>query len=301
MSPVNIPEYQRLPKTQFVTGSYYVRHSPVYRGTLPGMDTPELLEGAEPFYYHGNETGCLVVHGFTASPQEVHWLGQYLHQQGYTVHGPRLAGHGTSLQDMAGATWREWYADVLAGYALLCARCSRVFVLGLSMGGDLALMLAAREPVDGVVAMSALNRLSLGWRRPLLWAYGSIGGTLSKHLPPPDQDPLMLAVLAGQRARGEKPIGRVCYPRRPARSVLQLNALLRQMREGLRDVTAPVLLINSLIDDLAPYEHMQRNFDQIGSLDKQMIVLEDSDHVITQDRDRETVFKSAAEFIAAHS
>lgn len=265
------------------------------------MDTIRLLEGAEPFYFPGNEIGCLVVHGFTATPQEVGWLGQHLHRQGYTVYGPRLAGHGTSTRDMARITWHAWYADVLAGYALLRSRCSGVFVLGLSMGGDLALMLAACEPVDGVIAMSALNRLSLGWWWPLLWLYGAIGGTLSKRLPPPDQDPLMQAVLAEQRARGEKPIGRICYHRRPARSILQLDALLRQMRNRLPFITAPVLLINSLADNLAPANHMQRNFDQIGSRDKQMILLEDSDHVITQDRDRETVFRAAAEFIAAHS
>jgi carboxylesterase len=265
------------------------------------MDTIRLLEGAEPFYHPGNEIGCLVVHGFTATPQEVGWLGQHLYRQGYTVYGPRLAGHGTSLRDMDRTTWREWYADVLAGYALLRSRCSKVFVLGLSMGGDLVLMLAAREPVDGVVAMSALNRLSIGRWGPLLWLYGSIGGMLSKHLPPPDQDPLMQAVLAEQRARGEKPIGRICYHKRPARSILQLSALLQQMREGLPSITAPVLLINSRADSLAPTDHMQRNFDRIGSQDKQMIVLEDSDHVITQDHDRETVFKAAAEFIAAHS
>lgn len=135
----------------------------------------------------------------------------------------------------------------------------------------------------------------------MLWVYGLIGGTLSKHLPPPDRYPLMQAVLAEQRARGEKPIGRISYPRRPVRPVLQLNTLLGKMRDRLPFITAPVLLINSLTDDLASYDHMQRNFDCIGSQDKQMIVLEDSDHVITQDRERETVFKAAAEFIAAHS
>jgi carboxylesterase len=265
------------------------------------MDAIGLLEGAEPFFFPGNQIGCLVVHGFTASPQEVRWLGQHLHQQGYTVYGPRLAGHGTSTCDMARSTWREWYADILAGYALLRTGCSKVFVLGLSMGGDLVLTLAAHEPVDGVVAMSALNHLSLGWWWPVLWLYGSLGGTLSKHLPPPDQYPLMQAVLKEQRARGEKPVGRVCYDRRPARSVLQLSALLQQMRDGLPHIMAPVLLINSLTDELAPYEHMQQNFDRIGSRDKSMIVLEDSDHVITQDGERETVFKAAAEFVAAHS
>jgi len=265
------------------------------------MGTIRLLEGAEPFYFPGDDIGCLAVHGFTASPQEVRWLGEHLHQQGYTVYGPRLAGHGTSLRDMAQATWREWYADVLAGYAMLRSRCKKIFVLGLSMGGALALMLASHETVDGVVAMSVLNRISPGWRWPLLWLYSLTGGTLPKHLPPPDQDPLTQAIIAEQRARGEKPIGRACYSERPARSILQLGALLRRMRRDLSKITTPVLFIHSLVDDLAPYQHLQYNFDRIGSQDKRMIVLEYSDHVLTLDRDRETVFKAAAEFVASHS
>ncbi|MBN1312840.1 MAG: alpha/beta fold hydrolase [Anaerolineae bacterium] len=265
------------------------------------MDTIRLLDGAEPFYFPGNDTGCLVVHGFTASPQEVRWLGEHLNQQGYTVYGPRLAGHGTSLRDMAQTTWREWYADVLAGYSMLRSRCKKVFALGLSMGGVLALMLARYEAVDGVVAMSALNRISAGWRWPLLWLYSLTGGSLPKHLPPPNQDPLVQAIIAEQQARGEKPIGRACYTKRPAHSVLQLGALLRRLRQELPQITAPVLFIHSLVDELAPYQHLQYNFDRIGSEDKRMIVLEDSDHVITQDHDRETVFKVAAEFVASHS
>ena len=265
------------------------------------MDIIRLLEGADPFYYPGNAIGCLMIHGFTASPQEVRWLGEHLNQQGYTVYGPRLAGHGTTLRDMAQATWREWYADVLAGYTMLHSQCSKIFVLGLSMGGALALMLARYEAPDGVVAMSVLNRISAGWRWPLLWLYSLTGGSLSKQIPPPDQDPLNQAVIAEQRARGEKPIGRISYAERPARSILQLNTLLRYMRQELPKITVPVLFIHSLIDDLAPYEHLHYNFDQIGSHDKHMIILEDSDHVITQDLERETVFKVATEFVASRS
>jgi carboxylesterase len=264
------------------------------------MSKVKLLEGAEPFYLSGDEVGCLVIHGFTATPQEVLWLGTYLNQQGYAVYGPRLAGHSTVPEDMARVCWHEWYADVLAGYAMLRTQCSKVFALGLSMGGDLALLLAAREPVDGVVAMSALHSLAIGWRRPLLWLYTLTGGMLGKHLPPPEQDPLIQAIIDEQHRRGEKPIGRACYSKRPARSVLQLDSLLKTMRGELLHVTAPVLLIHSLVDSLAPYEHMQRNFDQIGSQDKRMIVLENSDHVVTQDRARETVFSAAATFVASH-
>ncbi len=131
------------------------------------MDTIKLMKGAAPFYFPGNEIGCLVVHGFTGTPYEMRWLGQYLNQQGFTVHGPRLAGHTTTVDDMIRTTWREWYISVLAGYEMLRERCRKVFALGLSMGGALSLMLASREPVDGVVAMSSPYDFH-DWREPFL-------------------------------------------------------------------------------------------------------------------------------------
>ena len=57
-------------------------------------------------------------------------MGEYLHQQGYTVHAPRLAGHGTTPEAMVGVRWQEWAADVLAGFELLRGECDRVFAIG---------------------------------------------------------------------------------------------------------------------------------------------------------------------------
>jgi len=45
-----------------------------------------LIPTAEPFFYPGNETGCLLIHGFTGAPKEMRWLGEYLTGKGYNVH-----------------------------------------------------------------------------------------------------------------------------------------------------------------------------------------------------------------------
>jgi carboxylesterase len=52
---------------------------------------PFIIPSAEPFYFPGGKTGCLLVHGFTGSPKEMRWMGEYLAGQGYTVLGVRLA------------------------------------------------------------------------------------------------------------------------------------------------------------------------------------------------------------------
>ncbi len=72
-----------------------------------------IMSGAEPFGFEGadSETGVVVVHEFTGSPQSVRPWGEYLAAQGWTVIGPRLPGHGTSSRDLADTTGADWYGE----------------------------------------------------------------------------------------------------------------------------------------------------------------------------------------------
>ena len=99
-----------------------------------------IIPGAEPFFYPSGEVGCLLIHGLTGTPFEMRELGEYLSAQGYTVSGPRLAGHGTTdWRDLANTKWQDWYQTVVDAYSDLAARCRQVYLVGLSAGGALAL------------------------------------------------------------------------------------------------------------------------------------------------------------------
>lgn len=64
-----------------------------------------ILAGAEPFFLPGGEKGVLLIHGFTGLPAELLLMGEALNKQGFTVLGVRLAGHGTTVEDMSHMTW----------------------------------------------------------------------------------------------------------------------------------------------------------------------------------------------------
>jgi carboxylesterase len=116
----------------------------------------DLLPGAEPFSASGGPLGVLVLHGFSGSPHAVRPLATAFAAAGHTVEAPLLPGHGTSVEDMVGTGFDDWSAAVAAAHRELAQRCRQVFVVGLSMGGTLALWLAAREPsVAGVVTINA--------------------------------------------------------------------------------------------------------------------------------------------------
>ena len=105
------------------------------------------FSGNEEFFFQGGKQGVVLVHGYTGAPGEMRLLGEYLHQQGLTVLGVRLAGHGTTPQDLNKTKWQDWYKAVSDGVYRLQAGCDRVSIVGLSMGGLLTIKAAAELPV----------------------------------------------------------------------------------------------------------------------------------------------------------
>lgn len=107
-----------------------------------------LKHEAKPFYFEGTskETGILLTHGFTASPTEMLPLGKYLHKKGFTVHGVRLAGHGTNYRDLPNYTCSDWIKSVNKGLALLSKNCESIIPIGISMGAILSLILVHQHP-----------------------------------------------------------------------------------------------------------------------------------------------------------
>ena len=67
----------------------------------------------------------------------------------------RLAGHGTTPQDLNETKWQDWYKAVSDGVYRLQAGCDRVSIVGLSMGGLLTIKAAAELPVAKAAILAA--------------------------------------------------------------------------------------------------------------------------------------------------
>lgn len=252
--------------------------------------SPLILPTAEPFFFPGKGEnagiGCLVQHGFTGTPKEMRWLGEYLNGRGYTVCGMRLTGHATQPEDMIRSRWRDWLASVEDGYHLLRSSCEKVFLLGLSMGGVLSLVAASRLPVQGVVAMSTPYKLPDDWRL----RYVKILSKIQPYMPKSEN--------AGDGWFGDAWKQHVAYPANPVRSIGELNELLGVMRAALPQIRLPVLLISSRDDHYIVENSMEMIYADLTTPDKEKIWIEGSGHVITEEPQKEFVFEKAAEFIA---
>ena len=244
-----------------------------------------IVKNAEPFFFPGNSTGCLLIHGFTGSPMEMRPLGEYLSNQGLTVMGVRLAGHATKIDHVQRTKWEDWSASVLDGWNLLSSVTDTVFLIGLSMGGVLALYHASFLPIQGVIALSTPYRIEPGIRLTLLPILSKFISYVSKG-ESDWQDP-------------NAHENHFSYDRYPTKAILELTKLLAVMRHSLPKVKAPTLLMHSKKDTGVIPENMDWIYQDLGTLEseKKKIWLENSGHVVTRDLDKENVFKSVLSFI----
>jgi carboxylesterase len=241
-----------------------------------------LMPGAEPYRHDGGEIGVLICHGFTGTPQSMRPWGEYLAARGLTVSVPLLPGHGTRWQDMQLTGWQDWYAEVDRELRELSARCSQVFVCGLSMGGTLTLRLAARHGagISGIVLVNpSVKADSLQLKAvPLL-----------KHLVPSVAGIASDIALEGSVETG--------YDRTPLRAVHSLSKFWKIVYGELPQVTQPLLLLHSEVDHVVHPSNSATVLGKVSSTDVTERVLERSYHVATLDHDAERIFAESYDFI----
>jgi carboxylesterase len=239
------------------------------------------------FFLEGSSVGVLLIHGFTGAPVEMRMVGDYLHQQGYTVAGPLLPGHGTTVEDMNRSKWTDWTDHAEQALADLRAHCETVFVGGLSMGSLLTLFLAAHHPeLPGAIIYS-----------PATWVANRL-----IHLTPVLKYLLPIKPKSGESdlIDPEAELRLWHYDDDPVFAAHELLKLIRQIRRLLPRVTCPLLVIHSTLDTSIHPTSARRTYERAGSTDKELITLHNSGHCITVDSEWELVARRTYEFIQMH-
>ncbi|MBV6396085.1 MAG: Thermostable monoacylglycerol lipase [Anaerolineales bacterium] len=250
-----------------------------------------LIPTAEPFLLPGqpDRPACLLIHGFTGAPKEMRWMGEALNQHGFTCLGIRLTGHATRPRDMIRSRYTDWMASVEDGYHLLRGLTPDIFLVGLSMGGVLSLLMSAKlaPRVRGVVAMSTpfdLPDPHPAWQIQL---FSYLKSYMRK--------------TKGRPGEGwfdkNAYVDHISYPLNPIRSAAELAKLIGKMRAALPAIRVPVLLIHSRDDKYVPPQSMPRLYERLRVREKEMLWVSGSGHVVTRDAAREEVFSAAAAFI----
>jgi carboxylesterase len=240
-----------------------------------------VLPGAEPFSATGGPHGVLVVHGFTGCPQSMRGLAQAFAAAGFAVELPLLPGHGTTIDDMQATTWTDWSGCTEVVYNELASRCAKVVVAGLSMGGTLAVWLAAHHPeIAGVVAVNAaIDPPAESFRQMMRQLLAEGHATM----PAVGND---VADPAGHE---------LAYDATPLAPLLSLCEAGDELYPKLADIHCPVIVMNSPQDHVVPPVSSDILASRVsGPVER--VTLERSYHVATLDFDKDEIEARAVDF-----
>ncbi len=238
---------------------------------------------ARPDETGGRAVGVLLVHGFTSTPDSMRGWAESLAARGYAVEVPRLPGHGTTWQEMNKTRWEDWYAEVVRAFTSLCASTSAVVVGGRSMGGGLALRLAADRP-DEVAGLALVNPAVNVERKDVKLL------PVLKYLVP-----AFPPIANDIKKPGEVEHAYKWSPLKAAHTMLQGYA---GVRRDLAKITCPMLIWRSTEDHVVDPSSGRIIAASVSSRDFEERMLTNSFHVATQDNDASRIFSESAEFVA---
>ncbi|MCV2894662.1 alpha/beta hydrolase [Lentibacter sp. XHP0401] len=241
-----------------------------------------ILEGAEPFEFAGNDIGVLLIHGFTGTTQSMRYVGEQLNKRfGFTTVGARLPGHGTTVQDMAASNEEDWIEEADRALKDLAARRSKVFVAGLSMGGTLTLSLAARYPnmVQAIAPINAAAHILNDQIAEVLFMTSK-----PEYLPGVGSD------IKDPNAK------ELAYTEIPSASLSHLMTLVMGTDTKLKSISCPIQVIQSREDHVVPAANARHILANVSSDDVRLRWLNESYHVATLDNDKDIIVDTLGRF-----
>lgn len=250
-----------------------------------------ILEGAEPFEYAGNRgRAVLLVHGSGDTPQSLRALARTLNARGYHVRALLLPGHGRSPRALAATGAAAWLDHVRGELDALEGRFPWVAIVGQSMGGALAVRVAAERPRLPAMVLLAPYLSVL----PLVRQMARLAPLWGATIPflPAGGEASILDAKEREQALG--------YGMVSPRALRALVRTADAAAGALPRVQVPTLVLQSRADNRISVLGAEAAFARLGAADKRLVWLEEGGHVISVDHGRERVFALTEEWLGAH-
>lgn len=243
----------------------------------PIFQNPQSEGGS--FFWEGdpkNNTAILLFHGFTATTVEVRPFAMFLNQQGFSVAGPLLPGHGVSPDELNQVSYKDWIECAKSAYLDLASKYKKVIVVGESMGGLLTLWLGAHFPeICGLLVYAPALRIPRLWQANLVWPYVKY---LYKKNIDLETDWQGFNVV-------------------PMKAASQVNQFQSLVKNNLKKVNQPIVIfqgkLDATIDPMSSVEVLKN----ISSGDKELVWLEEFPHCILLEKQLDVVKKISLETI----
>lgn len=261
------------------------------------------------FFAGDNNAKLILIHGLTGTPNEMRFLANFFHLQGYTVDCPCLANHGQHLDILKETTWQEFYQSARDALREAVDGGGDIFVAGLSMGALFSLLLAEEFP-DKIRGVSCLSPTLFydGWNMPWYQCFlplvsnSFIGRWFYFKEDPPygvknkGVQKRIHSYYSQASLDNIENVQQYGYPYFPVTLLHQLHLVIKYLKKRLKNIRVPVQLIQAKDDDMTSVKNSQFIYDRISSLKKEVVILYNSYHVITADQERYKVAQEMERF-----
>ena len=221
-----------------------------------------------------NKIGCLIIHGFAGNLDEIEPLNKYLSSKGFITICPIMKGHMGSRRDLVFVKYTEWIESVEASLLELNSQCKQIIIIGFSMGGLIAVNLATKHKVDGIIT---LNTPIYHW----------------------DIKRIVRNIANDIKTKDYKNIK--CYIRSatgiPFSAMINFKVLLRKTKPLFKHIRCPMFIAQGLIDDTAHHKSAEYIYKNISSDIKHIKYYENSSHIICHSIENKDVFNDIESFI----
>jgi carboxylesterase len=242
-----------------------------------------------PVHCDGRAPALLALHGFGGTPREVEALVEVARRRGLAVSAPLLPGHGTHARDLELKSFKDWLDAARTELDRLRMH-GKVIVTGLSLGAVLAARLAA--DVSSSVCGLALfaNALHLASPYPARWL------AVAKRLQLPRT--WWIPKLCADIEDSERRLLHLGYDVEPIGAAVEVYRGGIETRRYLQNITCPTLFVHGALDRVCPVHHVNRVVKALGTQDIRSVILPNSGHVVTEDRERDQAVAAFDEFVA---
>ena len=247
-----------------------------------------------------NKKAVLLFHGLTGSPFEMKKYGIFLHKQGYDVFCYSFPGHGSRINEIETVTWQDWCDFAQEKYNFLRKKYNQFFISGLCLGAAMAVYLGEHnQDVTGIIALSTtlfLDGFCIPWTVSLLPI--ALHTITRYYYTFPEDD--CFGVKNEKTRKGlakimaKADVGMDNYPLNCVYGLLKLS---KDVRKNLKKVTCPILCIHSKYDNLASTKGAKIVINNVSSVIKKYVELNDSYHMILYDNEKEFVMNTVSEFL----
>jgi esterase/lipase len=247
--------------------------------------------GTPKFYEAKDSNSCVIaIHGFSAAPKEMEKLALFLNSKNLNVYTPRLDGHGTISEDLKTKSWQDWYNSVSRTITIASIKYEKVFIVGFSTGGLLALLSTKKcyKEFAGLVCINAALHLNDVRIKTLLPAI-SFWNDLVKAF---TEDKYQKEYVENFSENPE-----INYDKHYIDSIEQLSLLMKKIRKSLHKIQKPILIIQAKNDPIVNPTSAYEIFEEIKSTDKTIKLIDSSNHVIVTQKDTKELFGFIYDFI----